>query len=109
MSDVFDFVVIGAGSAGCVVAGRLTEDPAVTVCVLEAGGNGNSALVNIPAAAVVMLPTRLNNWAFETVPQAGLDGRKGYQPRGKALGDRPPSTRWSMYADIVRTTIIGRR
>ncbi len=86
MSDVFDFVVIGAGSAGCVVAGRLTEDPGVTVCVLEAGGSGDSALVNIPAAAVVMLPTRINNWAFETVPQAGLDGRKGYQPRGKALG-----------------------
>jgi choline dehydrogenase-like flavoprotein len=86
MSDLFDFVVIGAGSAGCVVAGRLTEDPALTVCVLEAGGRGDSALVNIPAAAVAMLPTRLNNWAFETVPQAGLNGRKGYQPRGKALG-----------------------
>jgi choline dehydrogenase-like flavoprotein len=86
MSDLFDFVVIGAGSAGCVVAGRLTEDPAVTVCVLEAGGSGDSPLVNIPAAAVAMLPTRLNNWAFETVPQAGLNGRKGYQPRGKALG-----------------------
>ncbi|HMC43831.1 MAG TPA: GMC family oxidoreductase N-terminal domain-containing protein, partial [Caballeronia sp.] len=86
MSDVFDFVVIGAGSGGCVVAGRLSEDPAVTVCVLEAGGSGNSALVKIPAAAVVMLPTKLNNWAFKTVPQAGLNGRKGYQPRGKALG-----------------------
>ena len=86
MGDLFDFVVIGAGSAGCVVAGRLTEDPAITVCVLEAGGSGNSALVNIPAAAVVMLPTRINNWAFETVPQAGLDGHKGYQPRGKVLG-----------------------
>ena len=86
MSDVFDFVVIGAGSGGCVVAGRLTEDPGVTVCVLEAGGGGNSPLVKIPAAAVVMLPTKLNNWAFETVPQAGLNGRKGYQPRGKALG-----------------------
>ncbi|MFM0207843.1 choline dehydrogenase [Paraburkholderia sediminicola] len=86
MSDLFDFVVVGGGSGGSVVAGRLTEDPAVTVCVLEAGGDGASPLVNIPTGAVAMLPTRLNNWAFETVPQPELAGRKGYQPRGKALG-----------------------
>ncbi|MFM0246218.1 choline dehydrogenase [Paraburkholderia sediminicola] len=86
MSDLFDFVVVGGGSGGSVVAGRLTEDPAVTVCVLEAGGNGSSPLVNVPTGAVAMLPTRLNNWAFATVPQPELAGRKGYQPRGKALG-----------------------
>lgn len=86
MNDIFDFVVVGGGSGGSVVAGRLTEDPAVTVCVLEAGGDGASPLVNIPTGAVAMLPTRLNNWAFETVPQPEFAGRKGYQPRGKALG-----------------------
>src|SRR5258708_5261881 len=86
MSTMFDYIVVGGGSGGCVIAGRLTEDPGVTVCVLEAGGGGNSAVVNIPAGTVAMLPTKLNNWAFETVPQAGLGGRKGYQPRGKALG-----------------------
>ena len=86
MSNIFDYVVVGGGSAGCVVAGRLSEDPAVTVCILEAGGRGDSAVINIPAGAVAMLPTRLNNWAFDTVPQQGLNGRKGYQPRGKALG-----------------------
>lgn len=86
MSDLFDFVVIGGGSGGCVVAGRLTEDPAVTACVLEAGGGGNGVLVNVPIGTVAMLPTRIGNWAFETVPQPGLGGRRGYQPRGKGLG-----------------------
>ena len=86
MNKTFDYIVVGGGSGGCVVAGRLSEDPYVSVCVLEAGGDGNSAVVNIPTGAVAMMPTKLNNWAFETVPQPGLNGRKGYQPRGRALG-----------------------
>jgi choline dehydrogenase-like flavoprotein len=86
MSKTFDYIIVGGGSGGCVVAGRLTEDPAVTVCVLEAGGRGDGAVVNVPAGAVAMLPTRINNWAFDTVPQKGLAGRIGYQPRGKSLG-----------------------
>lgn len=86
MSKIFDYIVVGGGSGGCVVAGRLSEDADVTVCILEAGGDGNSAVVNIPTGTVAMLPTKLNNWAFETEPQPGLGGRKGYQPRGKTLG-----------------------
>ena len=82
----FDYVIAGGGSAGCVLAGRLSEDPSVRVCLLEAGGPGDSWVVNTPAAVVLMVPTPLNNWAFETVPQAGLGGRRGYQPRGRALG-----------------------
>jgi choline dehydrogenase len=86
VAEEFDYVVVGAGSAGCVIAGRLTEDPAVTVCVLEAGGPDTSTLIQMPVGYVAMVPSRINNWAFETVPQPGLLGRKGYQPRGKALG-----------------------
>ncbi|AMO96788.1 GMC oxidoreductase family protein [Collimonas fungivorans] len=86
MNDEFDFVVIGGGSAGSVMAGRLTEDPEISVCLLEAGGSGDSWMVKMPVGAVAMVPTRINNWAFETVPQPGLNGRRGYQPRGKALG-----------------------
>ncbi|AOK55518.1 glucose-methanol-choline oxidoreductase [Burkholderia stagnalis] len=86
MTRTFDYIVVGGGSGGCVVAGRLTERPDVTVCVLEAGNRGDGTLVNVPTGAVAMMPTRINNWAFETVPQPGLGGRRGYQPRGKALG-----------------------
>lgn len=86
MRKEFDYIIIGSGSAGCVLASRLSEDPDISVCLLEAGGQGDSWTVNIPAACVMSLPTKINNWAFETVPQKGLNGRKGYQPRGKCLG-----------------------
>ncbi|WP_170510727.1 GMC family oxidoreductase [Ruegeria arenilitoris] len=84
----FDYVIVGGGSAGCVLANRLSANPGTRVCLLEAGGGGNSILVRMPAAVVAMLPGRpkINNWAFETVPQPGLNGRRGYQPRGRALG-----------------------
>jgi len=84
--QTFDYVIIGAGSAGCVLASRLSEDPNVTVCLLEAGGPDTSVLIHAPAAVVAMVPTKINNYAYETVPQPGLNGRRGYQPRGKTLG-----------------------
>lgn len=85
-SKEFDFVIVGGGSAGCVLAGRLSENPAVRVCLVEAGEQDDSALIKAPLGAAVILPSKIRNWAFRTVPQAGLGGRRGYQPRGKSIG-----------------------
>ena len=82
----FDYVIVGGGSGGCVLANRLSADPACTVCLIELGGDDDQMLVNAPAGVAAMLPTRINNYAFKTVPQPGLNGRRGYQPRGRVLG-----------------------
>lgn len=81
-----DYVIVGGGSAGCVLAARLSEDPAVRVALLEAGPPDRSVLIHCPAGLALLAKNGQANWAFETVPQPGLNGRRGYQPRGKVLG-----------------------
>ena len=81
-----DYVIVGAGSAGCVLAARLTEDPDVQVTLLEAGPPDASVLIHCPAGLALLAKLGRANWAFQTVPQSGLNGRRGYQPRGKVLG-----------------------
>jgi choline dehydrogenase-like flavoprotein len=82
--DAADIVVIGGGSGGSAAAGRLSEDGRTSVALLEAGGRNTGIKTRMPG----MLPFQgpATNWAFETVPQRGLNGRRGYQPRGRGLG-----------------------
>jgi len=84
MDQAFDVIVIGGGSAGSAVAGRLSEDPALSVCLIEAGGRNTGMRVRTPGM-MPFLP-KATNWQFDTVPQPGLAGRTGYQPRGRGLG-----------------------
>jgi choline dehydrogenase len=81
----FDVVVVGAGSAGCALAARLSEDPTLRVLLLEAGGSDDVLEVQIPAGLYKTWRTRLD-WNYTTEPQPGLDGRKLFWPRGKLLG-----------------------
>ncbi len=80
-----DYVIVGAGSAGCVLAHRLSEDPTVQVILLEAGGKDRSPNIKIPAAFAKQFRTALD-WDFHTEPEPGCDGRSLYVPRGKGLG-----------------------
>src|SRR3954454_23892752 len=80
-----DYVIVGAGSAGCVLANRLSEDPSVRVLVLEAGGRDLSANIKIPAAVANQFHTKLA-WDSYTEPEPHVDGRSLYIPRGKSLG-----------------------
>lgn len=84
----FDYIVVGGGSAGCVIASRLSEDPNISVCLIEAGGKGEDIFIRAPALIAAMISGRpkINNWALKTVPQKELNNRRGFQPRGKALG-----------------------
>ena len=82
----FNHIVIGAGSSGCVVAGRLSEDPNRRVLLLEAGPPDRSPWIHIPIGYGKTMWDRRVNWCFETDPDPGVDGRRIYWPRGKTLG-----------------------
>lgn len=86
MSESFDFVIVGAGSAGCAMAYRLSEDGKNSVCVLEYGGSDRGPFIQMPSALSYPMNMKLYNWGFESDPEPGLGGRRLATPRGKVVG-----------------------
>jgi choline dehydrogenase len=84
--DAFDYVIVGAGSAGCVLADRLTESGEHSVLLLEYGGSDRSVYIQMPAALSIPMNMPRYNWFFYTEPEPGLGGRRLHTPRGKVLG-----------------------
>jgi 4-pyridoxate dehydrogenase len=85
-STEYDYVIVGAGSAGCVLANRLTEDPAARVLLLEAGGSDAHPYISIPIGLGMLAKHRMFDWMYDTAVEEGLAGRKLPIPRGKVLG-----------------------
>ena len=89
---MYDYIIVGAGSAGCVLAARLSADPGVRVLLLEAGPPDDADEIHIPAALNLLFQTAYD-WDYRTVPQHRAGGRTVYWPRGKVLGGSHRSTR----------------
>ncbi|MBE1283255.1 MAG: choline dehydrogenase [Rhodobacteraceae bacterium] len=85
-TKAYDYVIAGGGSAGCVLAARLAEDPTVSVCLIEAGGKGRNLFIRMPAGNGFVFGNPKLDWGYQSVPQKELNGRQIYFARGKALG-----------------------
>tara|TARA_R110002051_G_scaffold90269_1_gene158913 strand:+ start:22989 stop:24602 length:1614 start_codon:yes stop_codon:yes gene_type:complete len=86
INERFDYLIVGAGSAGCVLANRLSADPGVSVCLIEAGGSDASPRVQTPAGTITLYKSKVFSWNYFSAPQKNLAGRSLHTPRGKALG-----------------------
>ena len=84
--EAFDYIIVGAGSAGCVLADRLTEDGRSSVLVLECGGSDRSIFIQMPAALSIPMNSKTYNWGYRSEPEPHLGGRRIACPRGKVLG-----------------------
>jgi choline dehydrogenase len=86
VTETFDFIIIGAGSAGCVLANRLSKDPSNKVRLLEAGGKDSSTMIHMPSALWFLVKSPRFNWGYESESQPRLLNRRIATPRGKVLG-----------------------
>ncbi|KAF1053835.1 MAG: Alcohol dehydrogenase [acceptor] [Stenotrophomonas maltophilia] len=86
IEHAYDYLIVGAGSSGCVLANRLSADPSVRVCLIEAGGHDNSPRIQNPAGTITLYKSPKYSWNFFSAPQTRLNNRSLHCPRGKALG-----------------------
>lgn len=102
----YDYIIIGAGSAGCVLANRLSAQPDRTVLLLEAGVSDRSSAIHTPAAFPTLFKSKLD-WNYTTEPQVGLNGRSLYWPRGKVPGGCSAMNAMIYIRGTLKTTVIG--
>ena len=84
--ETFDYIIIGAGSAGCVLANRLSENPSLNILLIEAGGSDKHPYIQAPAGFLKTFDNLRFNWCYQTKEGEGVGGRKIFFPRGKVLG-----------------------
>jgi len=106
-AESFDYVIVGAGSAGCVLADRLTEDGRNSVLLLEYGGSDRSIFIQMPSALAIPMNRPRYNWFYHTEPEPGLGGRQLHTPRARCWAAPLLSMAWCTCAAIPSTSSVG--